>query len=80
MVRVAAVGGYQVKVTLVETPEGLALDGVEREADTWRAMPVEPAQPMMDALKESLSALQPTPSALHLLLAESLGPKPVSQG
>jgi hypothetical protein len=76
MVKAAAIGGYQAKVTLVETREGLALDGAEREGDSWRLVRVEPAQPMMDALKESLSALQPTPSALHTLLAESLPPKP----
>ena len=71
MVKVAAICGHQAKVTLVETREGLALDGTEQEADTGRPVPVEPAQPTMDALKESLSALQPTPSAPHLLLADS---------
>ncbi len=76
MVKVAAISGCQAKVALVEGPEGLALDGVERADQSWRPVPVEPAQATMDALNEALGALQPTPSALHLLLAESLGPRP----
>lgn len=76
MVKAAAIGGYQAKVTLVESQAALALDGAEREGDTWRPTPVELAQATAEALDASLSALEPTPSALHLLLAESLGPKP----
>jgi hypothetical protein len=76
MVKVGTVSGYQAKVTLVENEAGLALDGADRADDTWRPVPVEPAQATAEALDAALSALQPTPSALHLLLAESLGPTP----
>lgn len=76
MVKVAAVGGHQAKVVLVDTEHGLALDGAERTEDSWRPVPVEPAQPLAEALDAALSPLQPTPSALHLLLAEALSPKP----
>jgi hypothetical protein len=72
MVRVAAVSGYQAKVTLTGGPEKLALDGVEQTGDTWRPARVEMAQPLSEALNAALKMLQPTPSALHLLLAESL--------
>jgi hypothetical protein len=76
MVKVAAIGGYQAKVTLVESQAGLALDGAEREGGSWRPDRVELAQETAEALDRALSALHPTPSALHLLLAESLGPQP----
>lgn len=79
MTRAAAVGGYQAKVTLVEEQGKLTLDGAGREGDSWRPGRVVPAQDTTEALDAALSALQPTPSALHLLLAESLLPKPVSQ-
>lgn len=76
MTKVAAVGGYQAKVLLrgEQGEQGeLALDGAERNDDTWRPVPVEPAQPVMDALNESLSKLEPVPSALQTLLNEKLG-------
>jgi len=79
MVRVAAVGGYQAKVTLIGGPEMLALDGAERAGDTWRPARVEMAQPLAAALDAALSTLKPTPSALHLLLVESLPPNDVSR-
>lgn len=73
MTKVAAVGGYQAKVTLARGEQGeLALDGAERNDDTWRPQPIEPAQPVIDALNESLSKLEPTPSALQQLLNEKL--------
>lgn len=73
MVRVAAVGGYQPKVTLVQGKHGtLTLDGAERAEESWRPGRVVPAQPTIDALNEALSRLEPTPSALHVLLAEAL--------
>lgn len=75
MTKAGAVGGYQTKVLLVGERGELALDGAEREGDNWRPVAVEPAQPVMDALNETLNALQPTPSALHVLLAETLPPK-----
>jgi hypothetical protein len=76
MVRVAAIGGYQAKVALVRGKEGaLALDGVERDGEDWRPIPVELSPEAAAALQETLDALVPTPSALHLLLAESLPPK-----
>lgn len=75
MVRVAAVGGYQAKVTLTIGPEKLALDGAERAGDSWRPARIEMAQPLAEALDAALSMLQPTPSALHLLLVESLPPE-----
>ena len=76
MTRAAAVGGYQAKVILVDEQGRLALDGAEREGESWRPGKVVPAQDTADALDAALSALQPTPSALQLLLAESLGPIP----
>lgn len=73
MNRVAAIGGYQAKVALVDDEQGaLALDGTERVGETWRPVPVEPAQETMEALKDALSKLQATPSALQVLLAEKL--------
>jgi hypothetical protein len=72
MVRVAAVGGHQAKLALVEVQGELALDGAERVGASWRPTPVEPAQPLMDALNEALSQLEPTPSALQMLLNEKL--------
>ena len=73
MVRVAAVGGYQAKVTLVQGKQGtLTLDGAERAEESWRPGRVVPAQPTIDALNEALSKLEPTPSALQVLLAEKL--------
>lgn len=73
MVRVAAVGGNQAKITLVQGKQGaLALDGAERIGEAWRPGRVEPAQPVMDALDQAMSAMVPTPSALQVLLNESL--------
>lgn len=72
MVRVAAIGGYQAKVALVESADGLALGGTERSDDAWRPVKVEPAQPTIDALKDALSTLEPIPSALQQLLNEKL--------
>lgn len=73
MVRVAAVGGNQAKLVLVqEEPGVLALDGVERSGEAWLPRPVGLPSGAATALQEMLDALEPTPSALHLLLAESL--------
>jgi hypothetical protein len=73
MVRVAAVGGNQAKLVLVqEEPGVLALDGVERNGEAWRPRPVGLPPGAATALQEMLDALEPAPSALHLLLAESL--------
>lgn len=72
MTKVAAVGGYQAKVLLVREQCELALDGAERNDDLWRPVPVEPTQPVMDALHQALIALEPTPSALRVLLSEKL--------
>lgn len=72
MVKAAAVGGGQAKAALVDTEQGLTLDGAERADDAWRPPRVVPAQPLMDALNEALSRLEPTPSALHQLLNEKL--------
>lgn len=73
MVRVAAVGGYQAKVTLVQGKQGaLTLDGAERAEESWRPGRVVLAQPTIDALNEALNSLEPTPSALQALLAEKL--------
>jgi hypothetical protein len=73
MVKVAAVGGYQPKVALVEDEQGkLALDGAERSGDIWRPVPVEPPESTIHALNEALSKLEPTPSALQQLLNEKL--------
>lgn len=73
MAKVAAIGGYQAKVTLARGEQGeLALDGAERNDDTWRPLAIEPAQPVIDALNESLSKLEPVPSALQTLLNEKL--------
>jgi len=73
MVKAAAISGYQAKLALVQGGQGeLALDGAERKDDTWRPVPIEPAQQVMDALKEALSKLEPTPSALQVLLNEQL--------
>ena len=74
MARVAAIGGYQTKVTLVQGEQGeLALDGAERDDDTWRPQPIELAQPLAEALDLALSKLVPVPSALQVLLNEKLG-------
>lgn len=76
MTKVAAVGGYQAKVALVQGEQGeLALDGAERAGDTWRPVPVELRPEAAAELRESLDAFEPAPSALHVLLAESLPPK-----
>jgi len=77
LVRVAAISGYQAKVALVQIKQGaLALGGVERVGEAWRPVLFELPPSAAAALHESLDALEPTPSALHLLLAESLLRKP----
>jgi hypothetical protein len=70
--RAGAVAGYQAKVLLRGEQGDLELDGAERSNDTWRPVAVEPAQAVMDALDEALSKLEPTSSALQVLLNEML--------
>ena len=72
MVKAAAIGGYQAKLALVGEKGVLALDGAERDDGAWRPVPIEPAQAVIDALNESLSKLEPVPSALRTLLNEKL--------
>jgi hypothetical protein len=72
MVRVAAVGGCQAKVALVREQGALALDGVERVGEVWRPVPVKLPPVAAAAQRESLDALEPTHSALQVLLAQEL--------
>lgn len=71
--RVAAIGGYQAKVALVEVKGELRLDGTVRHSERWRPVAVGLPDDVIEAFNDRMQRLEPQESYLKRMLRERLG-------